>query len=197
MLRRSARNGNSTKLLPQYLENHMPNSLTTFAAHYLVFIEALVALIALVPWFLRANWEDRTRWFIACLVMVVVAEVLAKIGAHVYSDPRPFAVDHVAPLVSHAKDNGFPSDHALLAAAIVGALLVARQWLWAIPCAVLGFCVDWARVGAGIHHVIDVLGSTGFVLIGLAIGLAIAFQVAEPLAQRISGASNPARSSSR
>lgn len=163
----------------------MPSDLTIFAAKYLVFIEALVALAILAPWFLRATWEERVRWLIVCVVVVVVAEVLAQVGAMTYGDPRPFTVDHVRPLISHAPDNGFPSDHALLAASVVGALLVARRWWWAPPCAVLGFCVDWARVGAGIHHPIDVLGSTFFVTIGLVLGVTLATWLTKPVLARL------------
>jgi membrane-associated phospholipid phosphatase len=37
---------------------------------------------------------------------------------------------------------------------------------------VLGVLVDWARVGAGIHHVVDVAGSAAFVALGLAVAYA-------------------------
>ena len=44
----------------------------------------------------------------------------------------------------------------------------------ALPIAFLGILVDWARVGAGLHHVADVAGSTLFVALGAAIALMVA-----------------------
>jgi undecaprenyl-diphosphatase len=146
----------------------MPTDLTIFAAKYLVFIDALFAVALLLVLLYRHPRADILRWAIAIVLTVVIAGILAKVGAHLYSDPRPFTQDHVRPLISHAPDNGFPSDHALLAAAIAAAVLLIAPW-WVIPFAILGFLVDWARVGAGIHHVADVLGSTVFVAIGVLI----------------------------
>lgn len=151
----------------------MPADLTIFAAKYLVFI-ALVLGAAVVLWSLyRRSPEEIVRWIVAAAIMVIVAAILALIGTHVYQDPRPFTQDHVKPLIPHAPDNGFPSDHALLAAAVVGAVLLIAP-LWAIPFAVLAVLVDWARVGAGIHHLSDVVGSSVFVAIGLLIGWLLA-----------------------
>jgi membrane-associated phospholipid phosphatase len=60
-----------------------------------------------------------------------------------------------------------------LAVAIVAAVAFARP-LWAIPFAVLGALVEWARVGTGIHHPIDVLGSDALILVGAVIALLVA-----------------------
>lgn len=150
----------------------MPADLTIFAAKYLVFIEALIAVIVCVALLYRRPRPDALRWVVACVVMIVLALVFAKVGSHVYNDPRPFAVDHVKPLISHARDNGFPSDHALLAAAIVAAVFFLSP-LWSVLFLVLAILVDWARVGAGIHHVADVLGSSIFVIIAAIIAVLI------------------------
>jgi undecaprenyl-diphosphatase len=162
----------------------MPADLTIFAAKYLVFLDALLALAA-VAWLLRTRSRpDAVRWLIATVIMLVLSYVFAKIGAAIYNDPRPFTVDHVKPLISHAPDNGFPSDHALLAAAIVAAVLMLSP-AWSIPFVILGILVDWARVGSGIHHVVDVLGSAVFVLIAMLIGLALAGPIYRAIAPRL------------
>lgn len=150
----------------------MPADLTIFVAKYLVFIEALIALIVCVALLYRRPRPDALRWVISCAITVVLAFLFAKIGSAVYNDPRPFATDHVKPLISHARDNGFPSDHALLAAAIVAAVFFLSP-LWSIPFVVLAILVDWARVGAGIHHVADVLGSSVFVIIAALIAVLV------------------------
>lgn len=162
----------------------MPADLTIFAAKYLVFIDALLALVAVI-WLLQSRSRPRAvRWLIATVIMLVLSYVFAKIGAAIYSDPRPFTVDHVKPLISHAADNGFPSDHALLAAAIVAAVLMLSP-AWSIPFVILGILVDWARVGTGVHHVVDVLGSAVFVIIAMLIGLALAGPIYRAIAPRL------------
>ena len=48
--------------------------------------------------------------------------VIALILGHLYYNPRPFVVGNFTPLISHSVDNGFPSDHVLLASAIASIL---------------------------------------------------------------------------
>jgi membrane-associated phospholipid phosphatase len=150
----------------------VPSDLTIFVAGYLVFIEALLAAAILVPILFSRPRTEWVRWAALTAIMVVLAYVFAKIGGIVYSDPRPFVTDHVRPLIAHAPDNGFPSDHALLAAALVAAVAFVRPLL-ALPVAAVAILVDWARVGAGLHHVADVAGSTLFVALGAAIALVV------------------------
>jgi undecaprenyl-diphosphatase len=149
----------------------MPSDLTIFAAKYLIFIDAIIALGVCLWLLYRRSRIDAMRWVVACVIMIVVAFVFARIGNAAYNDPRPFVTDHVKPLIPHARDNGFPSDHALLAAAIVAAVLFLSL-PWSLLFAVLAVLVDWARVGAGIHHVSDVIGSSVFVLVAAVIAFA-------------------------
>ena len=150
----------------------MPSDLTIFAAKYLVFLDAVIALVVCL-WLLYGRQRiDAFRWVVACVIMIVLAYIFAKIGNGVYSDPRPFVTDHVPPLISHARDNGFPSDHALLAAAIVAAVLFLSP-AWSVLFAAIAVLVDWARVGAGLHHVADVLGSSVFVAIAALIAIVV------------------------
>lgn len=150
----------------------MPADLTIFAAKYLIFIDAILAAVVLV-WLLgRRSRPTILQWFLAAVVMLVLSYIFAHIGSAAYRDPRPFTQDHVKPLITHAPDNGFPSDHALLAAAIVAAVLLASP-VWIAPFVILGFLVDWARVGAGIHHVQDVVGSTLFVALATLIAYVV------------------------
>jgi membrane-associated phospholipid phosphatase len=162
----------------------MPADVTIFAAKYLIFLDALLALCA-CGWLLYQRPRiDAVRWVIACVIMIVLAYAFAKIGNGLYSDPRPFATDHVKPLISHARDNGFPSDHALLAAAIVAAVLFLSP-VWWLPFAVLAVLVDWARVGAGLHHVLDVVGSSVIVALAAVIAALVTPVIMQALAPRL------------
>jgi len=151
----------------------VPSDLTIFAAKYLVFLEALLAVSILAAVLLPLPRIEWVRWAVLTSVTLVLAYVFAKIGGAIYNDPRPFVTEHIRPLIAHAPDNGFPSDHALLAAALVAAVALARPLL-ALPVAIIAILVDWARVGAGLHHVADVAGSALFVALGAAIALVIA-----------------------
>jgi undecaprenyl-diphosphatase len=151
----------------------LPSDLTIFAAQYLVFIDLALALPTIAVILYRKPRIAALQWIFAAGIMLVLSYALAHIGASAYNDPRPFSVDHVRPLIPHAADNGFPSDHALLAAAIVALVLLA-DYRFALPFVILGILVDWARVGAGIHHVVDVVGSSVFVALATIIAIPIA-----------------------
>jgi undecaprenyl-diphosphatase len=155
----------------------MPSDLTIFAARYLVFIDALLALGVLAWLQYRRPRPAVLRWIVAVAIMLVLSYAFAKIGAAIYNDPRPFTQDHVKPLISHAPDNGFPSDHALLAAAIVAAVAMVSP-VWCVPFVILAALVDWSRVGAGIHHVQDVVGSSLLVLVATLVALLLAGPIA-------------------
>lgn len=164
----------------------MPNDLTIFAAKYLVFIDAVLAAALLAYLLLQRPRPTILRSAVTIALLLVLSFVFAKIGAAAYSDPRPFTTDHVKPLIAHAADNGFPSDHALLGAAIVAAVLLVSP-IWALPFVVLAVLIDWARVGAGIHHVVDVLGSSVFVALATLIAVLAAPPIARWLATRLPG----------
>lgn len=150
----------------------VPADLTIFGAKYLVFIAAALAagVLALQLW--PRSPLAVLRWAVAAGVVLVLSYGLARLGGAVYNDPRPFVSGHVHPLIAHAPDNGFPSDHALLAAALV-ALVALVDVRWSLPFILLTVLVDWARVGAGIHHVIDVLGSDAFVAVATLVALLV------------------------
>jgi membrane-associated phospholipid phosphatase len=150
----------------------MPADLTIFAANYFVFIEAVVTAGAVGLGLYQQSRDNVLRWLMAAGVTGVTAEVFTQIGGALYNDPRPF-VGHFKPLIAHVADNGFPSDHALLAAFLVVCVLLARAWLAVPPVVALAVLVDWARAGAGIHHPIDVIGSDVFVAAGALIGFAL------------------------
>jgi len=166
----------------------MPADLTIFAAKYLVFITAAVALGAVAFALYRQPRREMARWVIAAGITGVMAEVFTQVGAALYNDPRPFAVSHFHPLVTHAADNGFPSDHALLAAFVVVCVVFVRFWVVVPVVAILGVLVDGGRVGAGIHHPIDVIGSTVFVALGALIAAAVTPFVFERILPYLPGA---------
>lgn len=97
------------------------------------------------------------------LAAMAAAKLAGKALHRVVRSPRPFVVTGIPPLVDVEPDNGFPSDHALQ----VGALVIGA---WALEpraapaYALAGSATLLARLGAGLHHTLDIAG--GLALMG-------------------------------
>lgn len=141
------------------------NDLLTFIASYLYMLTP--AIVVAVFWRMPA---DRRRVMVLRGIVVLAASViLAKVGGAVYHEPRPFVVEHIAPLIPHPADNGFPSDHTLLTSASAF-LILPFSAAWAGIAAVIAASVGLARIGCHLHSVVDILAS--FVFAGMANALA-------------------------
>lgn len=125
-----------------------------FGAKYLFVLVLLIALIA----FWRADRSLQRQLFILCLVSFPLVFMVARITSGFYYNPRPFVVGNFTPLVAHAPDNGFPSDHLLLLSSVSILFYLLRRkisyWLIAITA-----LVAVSRVYVGVHHTLDILGS--------------------------------------
>lgn len=138
------------------------NQLIIFCAKYLFIISLVLVAIS----WLRLDSGGKKRFAVEAILGGLLALLLAKIGSHLISDPRPFVAGHFTPLVPHANDNGFPSDHALITSFL--AFLVwpfSRRFSAGLMAVALA--VSAARVAAGIHHPLDILGS--FVISGVVV----------------------------
>src|ERR1700730_391737 len=82
-------------------------------AKYLYLAALLTAVVAF--WLLPSQ---RRQIVILAVIALPLTYLAAKLGGHLYNDPRPFVVGHFTPLVPHDPDNGFPSDHTLLVSAL-------------------------------------------------------------------------------
>ncbi|HEX8993713.1 MAG TPA: phosphatase PAP2 family protein [Candidatus Paceibacterota bacterium] len=130
------------------------DTLAIIVAKYLIVVPAAAVGIYFFS-------RPRSEWGHMLLFLVpsgLLALLLAWIGGHLYTDPRPFVVGNFIPLVPHAPDNGFPSDHMLLASwlAMVASIKDKRfgAVLW-----VVALVIGAARVYVGVHHAIDIVGS--------------------------------------
>jgi undecaprenyl-diphosphatase len=75
---------------------------------------------------------------------------------------------HLVPLIPHAPDNGFPSDHALLTAFLGFTILIYSRALGAVLL-VIALLVGAARVAAHIHNPQDIVAS--FVIAAFSVAL--------------------------
>lgn len=136
------------------------NTLIGWVADYALVV---LAVAAAVSW-LRSPRTDKLPYAATTVLALGLVAVMVKAAGAVWTDPRPFVVDHVAPLISHSVDNGFPSDHTALAAAVATVVFFRHRRL-GIGLLALTVVLGASRVFALVHHWPDIIG-------GLAIGVA-------------------------
>lgn len=141
------------------------DSLIIFCAKYLL---VFVVLGWIFAWW-RCDRKHKIELVLATIAAGIVALVLSRIAGHVYYDPRPFVAHHVKPLIAHAADNGFPSDHALLTMTLTAIVYFYSRKI-AGAMLVLTVLVGVARVLAKIHSPLDIAGGWIFGIIGAVIG---------------------------
>jgi undecaprenyl-diphosphatase len=130
------------------------NTLIIYAAKYLIILPVLV-LIWLA---MRLDPKKRINLGWTMLMGALIAGILDKIGGMLFYDTRPFVSQHLTPLIKHAADNGFPSEHTLLAttlAVVVGFYNRRLGWLLAAAAVIIGA----ARIAAHVHSPVDIMGS--------------------------------------
>jgi len=92
---------------------------------------------------------------------------------HAFNRPRPFvALDHVLVLSHRSADGGMPSDHGVLAGAVLAALfLVDRRLGWVATG--VGVLLAASRVYVGAHYPGDVLAGLAFGALVALVGWAL------------------------
>jgi membrane-associated phospholipid phosphatase len=104
--------------------------------------------------FVRQRPRGLLPWVVAGAAAAVGLDLLS---AHLIFDPRPFVILNITPLFAHSTDNGFPSDHS-----VVAAFVAALLWFIDAPAATIAtlaaVVIGIARVYALVHWPIDVIG---------------------------------------
>lgn len=117
-----------------------------------------VVLVLAAAWF---GTEGGLRSCLAAVAGAAAAVVASAAIGVVWDRPRPFVAGHFVPLIAHAPDASFPSDHLAVIGAVAIALWFAARRL-ALLTVIVALAVAFARVYAGVHYVSDVAG--GFAL---------------------------------
>jgi undecaprenyl-diphosphatase len=130
------------------------NMTIIFIAKYLLFVSVFIAIL----YFAKMSRVKQKETLIFAAILLPLSYIAAKIVSHFYFDPRPFVIGHFTPLIPHAADNGFPSDHTLLAAAIAFVIFHYNKKI-GLLLFVFAILIGLARVLAGVHHSIDIAGS--------------------------------------
>ena len=141
------------------------DGLIIFGASYLIWFIALVALVQYVM------SKQLKRLGVLAAVSLPLAYAVGKVAGMLWYNARPFVVDNFTPLITHAANNGFPSDHMLLGATIASIVFVYNRALGLVLW-VLALLVGLARVLASVHHPIDLAGS---IVIAIAVVAAVEY----------------------
>ncbi len=127
-------------------------AIIVFAAKYLIVLPVVIAIGYI---FITNRKRDYLTY---AVIVLIVSYAFGFAAGQLYNNPLPFVVENVAPLIAHVANNGFPSDHVLLAGALAGIVtafnLPLGIFLWLI--AVL---IGIGRVLALVHHPIDIIAS--------------------------------------
>lgn len=135
-------------------------NLAVFTASYPYMITPLI--VAIVFW--KASTKGRRVLLLRGIVALFVSVILARVGGAVYNEPRPFVVQHIAPLIPHPADNGFPSDHTLLSFACAFLVLPFSPAAAAFA-ALIATAVGIARIACHLHSATDIVASFAFALV--------------------------------
>ena len=135
------------------------NGFVEFGAKYLIFIIAVVAVAVT----LVSDRTARNRTIALAIVAFPVALLLTWVAGHLYYHTRPFVIEGVQPLIPHEPDNGFPSDHTVLAMTS-SAIVFAYSRKVGLLLGVMAILVGISRVIAKLHYPVDILGGAAIAM---------------------------------
>lgn len=138
--------------------------LIIFGAEYL-----LGGIIAGAVVGIRMYKNLRLKILYAALIALPLGYALARAAGLLFQHHQPFAEQGFEPLVPHAVDNSFPSDHVLMGG-IFSSLAFLGDKRFGLALWVLTLLVGLSRMLAGLHYAVDVFVSV--VLALLAVGAA-------------------------
>ncbi len=138
------------------------DNLVIFLATYVYLFEIAIMLF----YFFGQSRSIQKSIILLSVIFFPLAYFIAQIIAVFYFDPRPFVVGNFTPLISHAPDNGFPSDHMLLTSTIASILYVYNKKI-GIVAWIIALVVGLSRVYTGIHHLTDIIGSIVVAIVSL------------------------------
>jgi undecaprenyl-diphosphatase len=148
------------------------DSITVFLAKDLI---VGVVLIGVITW-LKLSRKLKKEFIAAFIIAGIAAYLLTKLAGALYYHPRPFISQNIKPLIAHGNDNGFPSEHTVLAATITALVYYYRK-KFALIALVFTLAIGAGRVWAHVHSPIDILGGLIIGLIAGSLGYLIARQI--------------------
>jgi undecaprenyl-diphosphatase len=140
-----------------------------FGAKYAMILSFVVA----GGYFLKVPREEQKRMVLFAALALPLIYLTSLIASALYDNPRPFVVGNFTPLIPHAPNNGFPSDHTLLVSAIAAVCSFYSRRVGVILW-VIALYVGISRVYVGVHHPVDIVGSA---VIAVTVSLLVFFGI--------------------
>ena len=137
------------------------NTIIIFAAQYLLFV---IILIAVVFWITLPK-AQKLSFILYGILATISTYLLSRLASLAFYNPRPFVINKTIPLIQHAANNGFPSDHTLLSA-MVAFVVFRYSKLWGSILLVLTVLVGGSRIIAKVHSPLDVIGAIAIAGVG-------------------------------
>lgn len=134
-------------------------------AEYIIFLSLVIALILAIK---AGSAEKKALLYI--LISIPIAILLIKLTHILIYTDRPFVTYGFVPLIPSDINASFPSRHVSALSAIVFSYFYSKSKFAAVQLVLL-FWVGIARVYAGVHYPIDIIGGilTGLVALLLSI----------------------------
>ena len=129
-----------------------------FTADYLPFIFFFV-LVAYEGWQWLKGRRARARVLLCAIGVAGFAWLITGALKRLVASPRPFYVlEDIEPLIRHGGYDSFPSGHVTFFFALGVALFLSQSRKLGVIFMAAALLMGFARVAAGIHWPIDVLG---------------------------------------
>ncbi len=132
----------------------MLDAIMIFSAKYLYLLIVFIAFL----FFIKKNNGIKKKIIIFSSIIFPLMFIISRIAGSFYYNARPFVVNNFNPLIYHAANNGFPSDHSLISFAFASIVFLFNRTLGFVLFPI-AFLVGFSRVYVGVHHAIDILGS--------------------------------------
>ncbi len=150
--------------------NHLAHRnavLDAFMVFFAEYTPLILALTLIGAWF----WPRERRAAFRAAVSGLGALILAPVVGLFHYQALPFVLGLGSPLIHHAANNGFPSDHASVSFGVAVSLLFSGSRLGPYTL-VLALLVGFARIFVGVHFPSDVLAGA---VLGTVVALLIHF----------------------
>ncbi len=146
----------------------MLDILAIFIARDLIFLLAIGGVIV----FVLATKKDQVKLAKLGVLSASLAFLFSRLASLLYFNPRPFVEQGITPLIAHAANNGFPSDHALLGFTLASIVYVYNKKM-GVCFFLAAAAIGALRVYLGIHSPEDIVGSLVSAVIAVALATMI------------------------
>ena len=130
-----------------------------FLAEYLIYFMVLGGLI-----YLFFAYQKKWKKFFDLILATVLSRLIITEGIRFfYYHPRPFLTYSVNQLLNHDISSSFPSGHMTFIFPLIAFVYFENKKL-GIVFGILGILMGLARIAAGVHYPLDILGG---ILLGI------------------------------